>query len=187
MWLLECKPVDILIVQNHKLGEYTDQVPTDKERYQKLVGKLIYLSHSRLDITFAVSVVSQLVLYPSDEHMDAVIRILRYLKSFPRKGLMFSKNNCLNVNGYTYADWAGNVSNRKSTSGYLTFVGGNLVTWKSKKEKVVALSSAEVEFYGMAKGMCELLWLRRQLTEIGFTPSSEMNLFCDNNAAIDIS
>jgi hypothetical protein len=78
-------------------------------------------------------------------------------------------------------------SDRKSTSGYFTFVGGNLVTWKSKKQKVVALSSAEAEFQGMAKGLCELFWLRRLLTEIGFTPSSKMNLFCDNKAAIDIS
>ena len=59
---------------------------------------------------------------------------------------MFRKNNHLNVDGYTNADWAGNISDRKSTSGYFTFVGGNLVTWRSKKKKVVALSSAEIEF-----------------------------------------
>lgn len=78
--------------------------------------------------------------------MDAVIRIMRYLKSSPGKGLMFTKNNHVQVEGYTDADWAGDITNRKSTSGYFTFVGGNLVTWKSKKQKVVALSSAEAEF-----------------------------------------
>ena len=124
---------------------------------------------------------------PSEEHMEAVIRILRYLKSSPGKGLMFSKNDHVRVDGYTDVDWAGNISDRKSTSGYFTFVGGNLVTWRSKKQKVVALSSAEVEFRGMAKGLCELLWLKRLLTEIGFAPKSVMNLFCDNKAAIDIS
>ena len=60
------------------------------------------------------------------------------------------------------------------------FIGGNLVTWRSKKQKVVTLSSAEAEFHGMAKGLCELLWLRRLLIEIGFAPNSEMDLFCDN-------
>ena len=119
--------------------------------------------------------------------MEAVTRILKYLKSSLGKGLMFSKNDHLEVEGYTDADWAGNISDRKSTSGYFTFVGGNLVTWRSKKQKVVALSSAEAEFRGMAKGLCELLWLKRLLTEIGFAPTSEMNLFCDNKAAIDIS
>uniref|UniRef100_A0A2N9EIQ9 Integrase catalytic domain-containing protein n=1 Tax=Fagus sylvatica TaxID=28930 RepID=A0A2N9EIQ9_FAGSY len=185
--LLECKPVDTPIVQNHRLGEYSDQVPADKVRYQRLVGKLIYLSHTRPDIAYAVSVVSQFMHNPSEDHMGAVIRILRYLKSSPGTGLMFSKNDHLNIEGYTDADWAGNILDRKSTSGYFTFVGGNLVTWRSKKQKVVALSSAEAEFRGMAKGLCELLWLRSLLTEVGFPPSSAMNLFCDNKAAIDIS
>jgi hypothetical protein len=100
---------------------------------------------------------------------------------------MFSKNDHLDIEGYTDADWAGNLSDRKSTSGYFTFVGGNLVTWRSKKQKVVALSSAEAEFRGMVKGLCELLWLRRLLSEIGFAPNSEMNLYFDNKVAIEIS
>ena len=134
-----------------------------------------------------MSIVSQFMHCPSEEHMEAVIRILRYLKSSPGKGLMFSKNDHVRVDGYTDADWAGNISDRKSTSGYFTFVGGNLVTWRSKKQKVVALSSAEAKFRGMAKGLCELLWLKRLLAEIGFAPKSKMNLFCDNKAAINIS
>ena len=155
--LLDCKPADTPMVQNHKLGNHADQIPTNKERYQKLVGKLIYLSYTRPDIAYAVSIVSQFMHCPSEDHMGAVIHILRYLKSSPGRGLLFSKNNHLNIDGYTDADWAGNVIDRKSTSGYLTFVGGNLVTWRSKKQKVVALSSAETEFRGMAKGLCELL------------------------------
>ena len=102
--LLECKPVDTPIVQNHKLGIYPNQKPTDKGRYQRLVGKLIYLSHTRPNIAYAVSVVSQFMHCPSEEHMEAVIRILRYLKSSPRKGLMFSKNDHVRVDGYTDVD-----------------------------------------------------------------------------------
>lgn len=185
--MLDCKPADTPIIQNHKLGEYTSQVLTDKGRYQRLVGKLIYLSHTRPDIAYAVSVVSQFMHQPSKDHMEAVIRILRYLKSSPGKGIMFSKNNHLRVNGYTDADWAGNTTDRRSTSGYFIFVGGNLVAWRSKKQNVVALSSAEAEFRGMSKGLCELLWLKRLLTEIGFAPTSEMDLFCDNKAAIAIA
>ncbi|BBH06529.1 ABC-2 type transporter family protein [Prunus dulcis] len=185
--MLDCKPADTPIVQNHHLGEYPDQVPTNKERYQRLVGRLIYLSHTRPDIAYAVSVVSQFMHSPSEDHMNAVLRILRYLKSAPGKGLMFSKHGHLNIDGYSDADWAGNVTDRKSTSGYFTFVGGNLVTWRSKKQNVVALSSAEAEFRGMTKGICELLWLRKLLTELGYKPTSTMNLFCDNKAAIAIA
>ena len=126
--LLECKPTDTPIIQNHKLGEYFDQVPVDKLRYQWLVGKPIYLSHTCPDIAYAMSVVSQFMHCPSEDHKDAVMRILRYLKSSPGKGLMFLKNDHLNVDGYTDANWAGNITDSKSTSGYFTFVGDNLVT-----------------------------------------------------------
>ena len=91
--------------------------------------------------------------------MAAVLRILRYLKGTSNKGVLYSKNDNLDLIGYTDADWAGNRDDRKSTSGYFTLVGGNLVTWKSKKQKVVALSSVEAEFRGIAKGVTEILWI----------------------------
>ncbi|CAL9018756.1 unnamed protein product [Prunus brigantina] len=100
---------------------------------------------------------------------------------------MFSKNRDLEVVGYTDADWAGSITDRRSTSGYFTFVGGNLVTWRSKKQNVVSRSSAEAEYRGMAHGICELLWIRRLLTELGFKPGKPMELHCDNKSAIDIA
>ena len=102
--LLECKPVGTPIAQNHRLGEYSNQVPISKGRYQRLVGKLIYLSHTGPDIAYTVSIVSQFMHCPSEDHMSAVTRILRYLKSTLGKGLMFSKNNHLNIEGYIDAD-----------------------------------------------------------------------------------
>ena len=123
---------------------------------------------------------------PSKEYLGVVIRILRYLKSSPGSGLMFRKHGHLEVEGHSDAEWAGS-SDRKSTSRYFTFVGGNLVTWRSKKQKVVALSSAEAEFRGISKGVCELLWLRSLLTEIGYPLSIVTNLYCDNRAAIQIA
>ena len=96
------------------------------------MGKLIYLSHTRSDIAYAVSLISQFMHNPSKNYMKAVVRILRYLKSSPGKGLMFRKHSHLNIEGYTDVDWTGSSDN-KSTSGYFTFVGDNLVTWRSKK------------------------------------------------------
>ena len=185
--MLDCKPADTPLVQNLKLGEHLDQVPANRERYQRLVGKLIYLSHTRPDIAYAVSLVSQFMHNPSEEHMETVMRIIRYLKGTPGKGIQFLRNGHLDVMGYTDADWAGNVTDRRSTSGYFTFVGGNLVTWRSKKQNIVALSSAESELKGVVKGICELMWLKKLMTELGFPPNKEMDLFCDNKAAIDIS
>ena len=95
---------------------------------------------------------------PEEQHRKAVMRILRYLKSSLGKGILFTKNvDYQSVDAYSDVDWAGAIDNRRSTSGYFTFVGGNLVTWRSKKQNVVARSSAEVEFRGMALGICEAL------------------------------
>ena len=118
----------------------------DKEMYQRLVGLLIYLSHTRPDIAFAVSLVSQFMHQPKEAHLQAALRIVQYLKGTPGKGILFKRNKSVSLEAYTDADYVGSVVDRRSTTGYCTFLGGNLVTWKSKKQSVVARSSAEAEF-----------------------------------------
>ncbi|RVW43757.1 Retrovirus-related Pol polyprotein from transposon TNT 1-94 [Vitis vinifera] len=134
-----------------KLEESDGSAPVDKGRYQRLVGKLIYLSHTRSDIGFSVSVVSQFMNNPTEKHMTAVIKILRYLKMTPGKGLFFQRTTKKEIEIFSDADWVGSVTDRRSTSGYCSFVWGNLVTWRSKKQSVVARSSAEAEFRAMAQ------------------------------------
>jgi len=131
-----------------------------------LVRKLIYLSHTRPNITYEVNVASQFMHDPQKLHMDVVERILRYLKSTLGKGILFSNHRNLKVEGYTDANWAGSKDDRRYTSGYFIFVGGNLVTWRSKKQPVVARSSAEAEFKGMTLGVCELLWIKNVLSDL---------------------
>ena len=98
---------------------------------------------------------------PGEQHMNAVMRILRYLKNAFGKGILFAKNvDHQSIEVYTDVDWADAMDDKRSTSGYFTFVGGNLDTWKSKQQNVVARSSAEVAFRGMTLGLCETLWLR---------------------------
>ena len=91
------------------------------------------------------------------------------------------------MDAYTDVDWAGVVDDRRSTSCYFTFVGGNLVTWRSKKHNVVSRSSAEDEFRGMALGVCETLWLRILLKYLGYLPRQPIRLYCDNKIACDIA
>ncbi|XP_028127083.1 uncharacterized protein LOC114323622 [Camellia sinensis] len=126
--LLGSKACDTSLEPELKLNEDQGGELVDKGRYQSLVGKLIYLSHSRPNIAIAVSMVSQFMHALHAIHLEAVMRVLRYLKSSPRKGLYFSRHGHLSVEAYTDADWAGSVTDRRSTSGYCTFVGGNLVT-----------------------------------------------------------
>ena len=110
------------------------------------MGRLIYLSHTRPNIAFAISMVSQFMDSLGSEHLEAVNRILRYLKGSPKRGLLYKAHGHLQVEACTDANWAGSVMDRRSTSGYCTFVGGYVVSWRSKKQNVVARSSAKVEF-----------------------------------------
>ena len=182
--MLGCKPINTPIESGKRVDGGNS---VDKERYQKLVGKLIYLSHTRPNIAFAVSVVSQHMHATLDTHMEAVYRILRYLKGSPGKGLFFKKCEGQGVEIYTDADRAGSQSDRRSTTGYCTFVWGNLVTWRSKKQTVVARSTTEAEFRAVAQGMCEALWIKKLLEELKIFVQLPMRQYCDNKAAISIS
>lgn len=185
--MLGCKPASTPMDSNKKIDSEIDKTPVDRGRYQRLVGRLIYLSHTRPDIGFPVSVVSQYMNNPTEEHMKAVTRILRYLKMTPGKGLLFKKSDNREVKVYTDADWAGDVTDRRSTSGYCSYVWGNLVTWRSKKQSVVSRSSAEAEFRALALGICEGIWLKRLLGELGVFTEGSIQMFCDNQAAISIA
>ena len=185
--LLGCKAAETPMEPNLKLQQAEAENMVDKGRYQRLVGRLIYLSHTRPDIAFAVSMVSQFMHAPGHEHLEAVFRILRYLKGSPGKGLLYKNHRHLQVEAYTDADWAGSMTDRRSTSGYCTFVGGNLVSWRSKKQSVVARSSAEAEFRALAHGICEALWVEKLLQELKVHSAPPIKLYCDNKSAISIA
>ena len=125
----------------------------DSERYRRLVGKLNYLTVTRPDIAHSVSVVSQYMSSPTVDNWVAVEHILCYLKGASRRGILYSNHGHNRVECFIDADWARSKEDRRSTSGYCVFVGGNLVSWKSKKQGVVSRSSAESEYRVMAQSV----------------------------------
>ncbi|GAV70377.1 hypothetical protein CFOL_v3_13875 [Cephalotus follicularis] len=133
--MLGCKPVDIPMDPHQKFGIDDGSPLTDIHQYRGLIKKLIYLTVTRPDISFAVGVLSQFMQARQKAHWDAGIRILRYLKSAPGKGLIYHPNRHMDLVAYSDADWAGSTSDRWSTMGYCTFVGCNLVSWRNKKAK----------------------------------------------------
>ncbi|XP_052725285.1 uncharacterized mitochondrial protein AtMg00810-like [Vigna angularis] len=185
--LMNCKSVETPMDPNIKLLPNQGEPFSDPERYRRLVGKLNYLTVTRPDISFAVSVVSQFLNSPCEDHWDAVVRILKYIKRSPGKGLLYGPNNDTKIVCYSDADWAGFPSDRRSTSGYCVSIGSNLISWKSKKQSVVARSSAEAEYRAMASATCELVWLKQLLSELKFGDVTHMILICDNQAALHIS
>ncbi|KAL0323604.1 UNVERIFIED_CONTAM: Secreted RxLR effector protein [Sesamum angustifolium] len=120
-------------------------------------------------------------------HWEAALRILKYIKASPGKGLFFKRHGHVKIEVYSDADYVGSKDDRKSTSGYYNYVGGNLVTWRSKKQITVATSSAETGFRAMAHTTSEILWLKNLLKELGFTYDDPIPMHCDNQAAIHIA
>lgn len=183
--MLDSKPAKSPLPNQVKI-ETEGESLSDISVYQRLVGKLIYLTITHPDITYVVSLVSQFMHAPTNNHQQLVKRILRYLKGSVTRGIFMRNNGHFKLEGYSDSDWAGNTIDRKSTTGFCTFVGGNLVTWKSKKQTVVARSSAEAEYRAMASTACELIWLKTLLKDLGVECTKPITLHCDNQAAMHI-
>lgn len=143
----------------------TDGVPLeDPTRYRQLVGALVYLTISRPDIANAVHILSQFVSAPTSVHYAALLRVLR---GTIRRSLLFSSTSSLELRAYTDADWAGDPTDRRSTTGFCIFLGSSLISWRSKKQAVVSRSSTEAEYRAMADTSAEIVWLRRLLRTLG--------------------
>ena len=147
---------------------------------------MLYLTTSRPDIAFSVGVCARYQAAPKESHLTVVKRIIRYVNGTPDYGLWYSKdfNTCLV--GYSDADWARSVDDRKSTLGGYFYLGNNLVSWMSKKQNCVSLSTAEVEYIAVGSYCTQLLWMKKLLHDYGILQNT-MCVFCDNTSAINLS
>lgn len=124
---------------------------------------------------------------PTKIQLEAVYRILRYFKGSLGKKLFFKKNKVRRIKNFTHANWARSLEDRRLTIGYCTFVWENLVTWKSKKQNLVARISFEPEFQAVAYGICEGIWLKKVLEELKMGVNLPIKFFCEYKVAINIS
>ncbi|GJV27384.1 ribonuclease H-like domain-containing protein [Tanacetum coccineum] len=189
--LLACRPVMTPLPENCVLSYKEsdgDKYLRNITSYQKLIGKLIYLTITRPDISYAVQSLSQHMHAPLQSHFDIGLRVLRYLKLAPGSGVSFSKNcDGVKVFAFSDSDWAKCPMTRRSVSGYCVFVNGNLVSWKSKKQATLSKSSAEAEYRAMASATCEIMWILKLLQDLDLDGLAPVTLFCDNKSAIQIA
>ena len=151
-----------------------------------MIGSLVYLCASRPDIMLSVCMCARFQATPKESHHQAVKRILRYLAHTPTLGLWYPKGAQFDLVGYSDSDWAGDLVDRKSTSGTCHFLGRSLVCWSSRKQNCVSLSMAEAEY--IAAGACctQLLWMKQTLKDYD-TKVKNIPLYCDNESAIKIA
>ncbi|MDV3183817.1 MAG: Ty1/Copia family ribonuclease HI [Sweet potato little leaf phytoplasma] len=165
------------------LSAQDGELLADPKQYRSLVGALQYCTLTRPDLIFVVNEACQFLHANTTAHWNLVKRILRYLKTTSSHGISFCNLGHLSLTSYTDADWANCPDDRRNTSGYCVFLGSNLVSWSSTKQKVVSRSSAESEYRGLSNAATELGWIQSLLSELGLSPSSPPLLLCDNSSA----
>jgi hypothetical protein len=155
----------------------------DQKAYRSMIGSLLYLCASRPDIMLSVYTCARYQSDPRECHLMAVKRILRYLVATPCFGIWYPKGSTFDLIGYSDSDYTGCKVDRKSTSGTCQFLGRSLVSWSSKKQTFVALSTAEAEYVAAGQYCAQLLWMRQTLRDFGYN-LSKVPLLCDNESAI---
>ncbi|XP_040967070.1 secreted RxLR effector protein 161-like [Gossypium hirsutum] len=164
--MLNCKPTPTPVVVGMKLSSHEGHEEVCETTYRSLIGCLLYLTATRLDIMFAVNLLSRFMHYCNVLHYQAAKRVLRYIKGTLNHGLLFSKAEKLKLTGYIDSDWDGSKDDMKSTSGYAFILGSAMVCWSSKKQSLVAQSTAEAEYVAAASAVNQAIWLRKVLDDL---------------------
>jgi hypothetical protein len=157
--------------------------------YQSMIGSLMYaMTQTRPDLAFAVSLLSRFAANPNLAHTKAAHRVLRYLKATRTLGITYNGSKS-GFFGYSDSDWAGDPHSRRSTSGYVFFLYGGAITWKSTRQKAVTVSSTEAEYYGLTNAAKEAAWLRKLLIELQYTGEDiePTHIYGDNQGSLALS
>ena len=158
----------------------------NQKLFRGMIGSLLYLTASRPDIMFSVCLCARFQACPKESHLSAVKRIFRYLIGTQNLGLWYPRGTSFDLIGFSDADYAGSKIDRKSTSGTCHFLGHMLVSWSSKKQNSVALSTAETEYIAAGNCCAQILLIKQQLSDFGVSLNN-IPIFCDNTSAINIT
>ncbi|XP_059627369.1 secreted RxLR effector protein 161-like [Cornus florida] len=183
----DSKLVSTPLCPNTKLSLNCTSEAVPSTLYRSIIGSLLYLTASRPDIMYSVGLVARFQSNPKMSHLQAAKRILRYVKGTISYGLHYIFPPKMTIAAFSDADWGCSLPDRKSTSGYCYILGSNIVSWLSKKQDTVSLSTSKAEYITASQAASQLLWMQSTLTDLGLQFSMPPKLFCDNQSAITIS
>lgn len=175
------------IVPGVKLSKKGGGVAVDTTLYKQIIGSLMYLTVTRPDLAFVVGLASRFMENPTEAHFAVVKRVLRYVKDTIELGIMYNRGGSREFEAYTDSDYAGDLDDRKSTSGSVFLMAGGAVSWSSKKQPIVALSTTEAEYIAAVSCATQGIWMTRVLGEFGEEYGDCITIKCDNSSAIQLS
>jgi len=181
------KPLVVPLQHNIKLQYEDGSKAADATLYRKLVGSLIYLTTTRPDLAYVVSVLIKFMSKPLESHSNAVKSVLRYLQGTVDYGIIYIDSSYVRLARYVDLDWARNVDDHRPITGYAFSLGSRVSTWSSKKQNTVSLSSVEVEYQAMCVAMSEAVWLWGLLHDVGKEQTVATTIRCDNQISIKLA
>ncbi|XP_062020877.1 secreted RxLR effector protein 161-like [Rosa rugosa] len=168
-----CNPVKNPIVPGCRLVKDEGGTRVDPTAYKQMVGSLMYLTATRPDLMYVVSLISRFMEAPTELHQQAIKRIFRYLKGTAELGIFYKRGGEESLVAFSDSDYAGDLGDRKSTSGYVFKLSSGAVAWSSKKQPVVTLSTTEAEFIAAASCACQSVWMQTNSQKARPQPKSK--------------
>ncbi|XP_039144100.1 uncharacterized mitochondrial protein AtMg00810-like [Dioscorea cayenensis subsp. rotundata] len=182
-----CKALSIPISASTKQQLFEQSEEANATYYRCLIGKLLYLTHSRPDLMPVVSLLSRFMACPTKIQFAAARNVLRYVAGTLDFGIQYYRSSKFVLEGFSDSDWCGDLRDRKSTSGFVFNLGSGAVCWASKKQDVVALSSTETEYIALCGACCHGVWMKKILTDFGIQVEDAFPILCDNKFCILIA
>lgn len=181
-----CNSVKNPMVPGSKVSKNEEGKKIDSTIFKQMIGSLMYLTVTRPDLMYVVSLLSRFMEAPTVLHHQALKRVFRYLKGTTELGIFYKNSGNESLIGYSDSDYAGDLDDRKSTSGYIFKMSSGAVAWSSKKQPVVSLSTTEAEFIAAAACACQSIWMQRVLKKLGIK-QCKCIIFCDNSSTIKLA
>ncbi|XP_068486956.1 secreted RxLR effector protein 161-like [Phaseolus vulgaris] len=182
----KCKEATTLMSTSCYMDADAAGTVVNQTKYRGLIGSLLYLIASRLDIMFVVCLCARFQSNSNESHLQSAKIILKYLNGTSIVGLWYPSHSPIHLVGYSNFDFAGCKLDRKNTSGTCHLLGSSLISWHSKKQVCVALSTVEAEYIAARSCCAQILWIKQQLEDFGLKVS-KVPLLCDNTSAINLT
>ncbi|PKU70208.1 Retrovirus-related Pol polyprotein from transposon TNT 1-94 [Dendrobium catenatum] len=183
--LLECQPSQTPIALKPVLTS-SNFLDSDPKKYRQITGSLQYLTITRPDIAYTTNIICQHMHSPTEQDFNSLKRLLRYIKGTYHCGIPITRGNLL-LTSYSDSDWASDTQDRKSITGFCTYLGTTLVSWCVKKQVTIAKSSTEAEYRSLASATSDLIWLRRLIAEFDAALDKPTTLWCDNTSTLALA